>query len=571
MKGISRLIQQSSKLVFLAVCFVSAKSSFGSDLAGTPPLLAGVDAVLTERGIRRLEHDILPLLLKDLGYSLNEGNVPSWSYQSEKSIQLTSLPAEFLKHRATFEDLRDSVGKWLSGFDLQAPQLSLDARGIRYRTQPTQMGVVDLRPGPDGWILGKATVRFQHFAVSADEFTIRDLNNDWLGEASLEEAEIKMLSSNSTDLFASLQFAIRLSAVSGHLEIQVLSFDTNFSDMPVELTFRDIRLPEIRIEVGSAQVRDLAIRLRENVLKHRSTLVSSLQLFLVRYARENLPALLQTDLNFRWRRLMELALDSAPPGGISSDGSIDPFRWISVPSKLEWSSSRGVIDLSWKTGILDLAYPEKNALLHPFIERGRADFSVLGQMDFDLGIAVNPDLVTQAIGLSLQNRQLFGAVSLEDEVGNPSVLRLISPPVFDYDSRSSGRMLKAKIQFGLSKEKGSALYQILFKDSEAVIDAEVWIEVRPRGARSLDFYMSGIELSASQLREDSLKGAAFKRAIIRYVQKQLDLKARDLEKAPQLLTSYELSPSYLGIPVQVSRTAISPSGHVLVALEQLEN
>ena len=61
-----------------------------------PPLLPGVEAVLTPQGLRRLENATLPLLLKDLGYDVGQGGVSSWTYQSAAPSRLDSLPAEFV-------------------------------------------------------------------------------------------------------------------------------------------------------------------------------------------------------------------------------------------------------------------------------------------------------------------------------------------------------------------------------------------------------------------------------------------------------------------------------------------
>jgi hypothetical protein len=207
------------------------------------------------------------------------------------------------------------------------------------------------------------------------------------------------------------------------------------------------------------------------------------------------------------------------------------------------------------------------------VSRGAAQFESLGRQDYDLGLAINPDIITQAVAMSLKNRNLFEPRPLEEGADNPSVLRLVSAPEFtevsDVRDGKGRPAWVAKLRFGISKQESPGIYRSLFFDSEALIEATALIRAEVRSDREIDFVLAGIEVEESALVEDSVRSGLLKGFLRSYVKGELGAKARELLENPQILTTYELSPTYLGLPVSVKRVALDRQGYFLVALDQV--
>ena len=552
-------------------------SSISNSQAEVVHVQQGVQAIVTRTGLRRIETETAVPFLKGMGYQPEGGEIAEWRYESKGVIRLESLPAEFLRYKATFQDLRDLMVRWLRGFDLQAPRPALRVEGIRYQSKPTRLGISRLQSGNDGWVTGQLDGEFASFLVEAQRLSMMDRSNDWLGEFAVNSPSFRFDSYGKPEAQLKFQvpFAFRLKPDSRDFEIHFAPVQSNIGSIGVDFDFESLVLPEIKIEIGGTSSTEVTVRLRENVLKHREALVASLQIFIERYARESLPALLEEQTQVRWKDLLSFAVEIDPPGTASEERlSKEPgFKIENLVRGLEFDSNREALKVSWDVGVIDLKYRND---IFPSLQkssRGAAQFASLGREDYDLGLAINPDIITQAVAMSLKNRNLFEPQPMEEGADNPSVLRLVSAPEFTEvsDARDGkGRPAwVAKLRFGISKQESPGIYRSLFWDSEALIEATALIRAEVRSDREIDFVLAGIEVEESALVEDSVRSGLLKGFLRGYVKGELGAKARQLLENPQILTTYELSPSYLGLPVSVKRVGLDRQGYFLVALDQV--
>jgi hypothetical protein len=526
-----------------------------------------MEILVSPSGLRNLESEVVGPFLKDIGWDPEQWDAEAagkreWSYRSGTVIRLDELPAEFLRYRATFQDIADEIRPWLRGFEPRDPLPDASLPGLWYEAQPRRMGIRNVQGGEAGWIHAEFVAEFDWFHWGASRGTIRDLNNEWLGKVEFEEPQFR-----GRELKLSIPFSCRLLTGTRDFEIRLESVISNFDSISSEFTYKKVELPKIRLEIDGEVKGEFKIE--EKFRERQEELVGALQVFLQRYGRLKLAGDLNPHLASQWKNLLQIDLVLAPPG-TPDDQQIFPheqFLYQFLPAAFEYSSLGRYLRLGWDLRVRDLSFPDRSDGVHEYAARGKADFSALGGERFDVGVALNPDLVTHAMDLAIQNRGLFSPTPFDP--GDPTSLlyRIAGPPRFLGVQRleDGSAAWKVSVELGIRKP---GWYSTLFAGGEGRLRVVALVRPIVISEAVMDFQVSGLDLENSGLLPESVRTKLLKGLVHHYARKQLRLKDREYSKRPFSLYPFKLADAYLGVPMLLKSVTLDQTGHLLLALEQ---
>lgn len=244
------------------------------------------------------------------------------------------------------------------------------------------------------------------------------------------------------------------------------------------------------------------------------------------------------------------------------------FRIDYLPQHLEFDQNARRIHAAWEVNVTDLLFPDESLPSAEFSDRGHADFDALGTEKFDLGLSLNPDLITHAMDLSIRNRGLLKDIPDDASARHPTLFRLASPPIFEgVDNHPAfGRVWKARMTLGATLP---GLGSRFFRSNEAMLDVVALLAPRIRNSREIEFVLLGLDASRSRLVPDSIRTGAMKALVNAFARDALRRSAQGFERSTPVLYVYPLSPTYLGLPIRLRRAAIDSGGHLLLALDQV--
>jgi hypothetical protein len=527
-----------------------------------------LEVEVTPKGQKRLSNGVITPFLKSIGYDLgrwqakkpDEDQPAEWKIESEKPFRLDDLPAEFREYKATFEQIASEISELPLIF--HAPHPSVTVGDAWFESTPTRLGIENVNTTGAGYVSGDLVADFARFQVGAGSIRAHDRANAWLDSFELINPVL-----SGSELRFRVPFACRLKPGTREFEVRIGSIDNNFSAVQSGLEFERLKGPEI--EFRRDGITEGKVELDSILRKHQEKLIGALKVYLERYARLSLFETLNPYLASKWNGLLDLQIPLDPPGTKQNEfyPPGEQFIYHFLPNRFEQDSRNGSLQVGWDFELIDELAPDADhstGLKHGV--RERADFGTLGSQGHDVGLAINPDIISHALETAIKGRGLLGPTRIDEEAEESETYRLLGAPTFHGVLRETdgSQSWKTSIDIGL-KWKGWT--STLFFGREAQIHVTARIKPVLLGPRKIDFHVIGISLDESGVLDSSIKTRILKSMILSKAKKELRAKNAEITDEAISLYTFELEDEYLGLSFDVKGLKLDATGQLLLAMD----
>ena len=530
-----------------------------------------LEAEVTPKGQKRLDNGILVPFLKNIGVDLEHWQAgksdteesASLKIESERPFQLEELPADFRDYKDTFEQIAREISELPLQFS--APHPSVLISDLWFDSKPVRLGIANIKANAAGTLNGEIIADFAQFQIGARNILARDKANSWLESFNLVQPVL-----SGVELTFRIPFQCRLKPGTRDFDISIGSIENNFSDVRSEFDFELFKGPEIEFRRdGHIEGR---LELDSIFRKYQQDLIGALKVYIDRHARLSLFETLNPYLASHWKDLLDLQIPLDPPGTRKNEfyPPGEQFIYHFLPNRLEQDARTRSLRLGWDLELIDELAPDAahgSELEHAV--RSTSDFGPLDGANHDLGLAINPDIITHALEVAIQGRGLFGPTPIDDTDPSSETYRLVSAPVFQGVVREADGSLawKVGIDIGLSWKGWTSRF---FLDREAKLHITARIKPELTGPRKIDFKVTGLSLDESGLLESSVKARFLKGMIHGKTKKELRSRNARIESEAISLYTFELEDEYLGLSFDVKRANLDSNGKLLLALDQTQ-
>jgi hypothetical protein len=550
----------------------SASRIYRSTILSTPVTFAdyqkdminsAASVYVTPHGQDFFTKDMIETFLRN-GISLEDGDFAKWSPPSFDTIHLDSLSSPMQKFGPTLGSLRDTIKKWLIGFQFNDPKISLQVDGIDYKAEFRRLGV---RTDPvktmalqrDNSIIVDLELEIPAISLSVGSVRATDANNKSLGTFGVNQFSTTMASSSKPLKFR-VPIQINLDS-NHHVQIQALAVETNLQLVDLDWSFaHPLVLPVVQVVINGKASTLSYDQLEKDVLSKERDLAKAAQTFLKNYLAENGPKLLND--RFQEANLNTLLdeINSIPPIG-APDCILSPpdLLWGLEIQNLKLNQQFLQVDAN--SFVVD---PQKDDVAlpsQPHIDTP-ADLSDVDPSTYDIALALDQSFVDRLLQLSF-NRGYFANVKSGD-----TTIKLLQAPVISADP--SGQKGHVKLHLSIEnvvEAKGwtqSLKYFLAIRNPlQVAFDMDVKVVVDKENNR-IKLVENQVDLDSMVVDPSFIKNGLTKQVIAGvkdYFSKNVNA---PLTVTPSELANLPMPKSIIGVPLQINTVEAQTNGHFVL-------
>jgi hypothetical protein len=541
---------------------------------------------VTPRGMSYFETR-LQGILNNLGVNLDEGYFESFEWKSDRSygfddINLPPEKAELLGK------IRLLLSKWLVGFSLKEIRPGLQVGDTQYRAQFSRFALVTdeklMRSlgKTDGAVLA-IELEVKNMNIQTNRVRAFDLNNPFLGQVGADQVQVG-LGSVEKPLRIRLPFYVKINS-QGELEFQALQVASNLLETDLFVKYKKMVVPKIALEINGHRFEFNELELQKEAAALLPEILRVLKVQMDKFAREDLPRLLNEKAKQFFAGSLEEVQTMDPPGGESPNPN--PLLWGLKASRIQLAESL-LLDLS--AYVEDPLTPNR-ALKSQLASRGAPTFTAVKSSDYDIAMSIDRGMINRVLQHSFE-RKLFENINMGEETNpqtcevvagkgsQPRFLRLSETPAIDYVVRGDAHLLPAnqtflKISTKVQVPEGTVrgLKKALLNDNFE-LNLNLIAKMKSLGPQGMQILFHDIDLESLKLDEEYLTpiGLLFKSSVLKAIREEMENTSRCWKvKENALPGTLPLPPEVLGLRLEVKKLGMDPRGHLVMYLNYIQN
>jgi hypothetical protein len=490
---------------------------------------------VTSRG-QRLFSDHLMDVLTNQGIVVNENYFPAFNYVSKAPIKLDDLAKNQPEQFAMLVKVREFFQQYLIGIQFKDFLPSVQVGSSEYVADISRLSLVTDEAlmkslgKPDGAVLA-VELSVRNLQAEADGVTVKDLQNPWIGQVGVQAPQLS-LASKDTPMIARMPFYVRVDD-NGFLQFQALKIDENIDQIPVEVKYQKLLLPEIEYKiVGQEDAYHIKMndtQFKQLVDDHLPDGIKLVRQYVRDFLQNDFTNMLnekaQASLKKQLEQVQSIAAPNTPPG--------DTRPALSLGLSLK---SLNLVNSQWSVVLdaflEDTMYNQPTPFWPKSGARGVPTFN-FDPNSYDVGIAVDRAVFNRAIQLAT-NRNNFKKLNLPScpaDNSKPMDIELRPGPSIDFNSKVMAKSaLEAPIALNveafvtLPDDMKSKFGIPILKDRLHLgLKYQAIIKPTTPGSSQLSIYPTGIDIDSVLVYEDSLRfiGKLFAGKVLKEVKDQL--------------------------------------------------
>jgi len=546
-------------------------------------LSKGIQIQITKRGGRLFDQK-LSSLFYNLGISFDEAYLEPIKWESDVSYNFDQLDVS-PEQKEILISLRNILRNWFH-FPFQDVKPAVQIGSSGYQAVFNRFAIV----GDEALLnkLGKKEgavlvleLEIKEMNVAADSIKLYDLNNPFLGEVGLVNAQLKIAGGKSP-LKIRVPFYTRINN-QGIPEFQAVGIEQNVDQIDLELTYRKILTPKIQLTInGITKDMDTA-ELEKQLAELIPQGLVEVRKYISDFASKQLPELLNTKAREQLVKAVEEIKPLDPPG-VDSNTTI-PFQWGLQMKGLHQNQG---LYLTLDTFIEDPQNPYSK-LIPGSTATGAPLMNTIPKDQFDMALGVDRGMINRMLQLSFE-RRYFDQIPLDGEGNKNSKcatkqssttgksLKLLSqplvlPPDWNKVPQPQWGETFAKIHLHVQVPEGT----ITGSDSWALKDQfkiqfDVIVKLKNMNNKIV-IQLWSADLDSIQLDESALTfwgKTFFKETVMNGLRTEFSSMSEQWKCEGTLIPGNIPVPEIFGIKVNVKHLVMEPQGQLILYLEYKE-
>jgi hypothetical protein len=516
-------------------------------------------------------------ILKMFGYNLAKGAFPEGTYGGKQDIDLDDLERRYPEPGKLIKQFRGLLTDWLVGLQLNPHRPAFQVGESEYAAELTQLSML-----PDQQLMTQLGLKdgavlvvefkMKKLVAAAAYAKIKDLNNPDLGEVGLEEVSIKM-GSDESPLFIRIPVYVKVNQ-QGDLQFQVISFDQNISEVPVEIKYKSLITPKLVVKLNGKEYPLNTKKIDELFNQHVPDIMAKAREYITDFAKTDLPSKLDAWAAENFIKKIEEVQYMPPPGDPRNppvsctaeekalNDTSDYYLWGIVLKKLFLNNDLN-IDFS---AYVEDPMARRHAPIDPRLgARGKAPLAG-EKIPHDLGVSLDRAVINRVLQHSF-NRGYFEKVSQDDG----TFIKLAKAPVVDYvPARTATKPTETYMKITVDiayKPTGASAFVI---KNPSVIGVDIITKLVPNDCS--DFEIQLIDIDPNSIRFDksnlTLAGRLLPfNTIMNGIKSELAKTTAPWKTKKTILPgTFSILPKFPGYRMDLQKVSFSPSGHILMYL-----
>ncbi|MFN7903644.1 MAG: hypothetical protein ACK5P5_00520 [Pseudobdellovibrionaceae bacterium] len=566
---------QSSKAILASVGFLLF-SSFAlaqTDIPAAPQAKNYIDdsvfVRITDRGQSYFDKNFQSILFS-LGFDIREGQFDSQTVHMDP-INLDELKELDPEKAELLMNIREVFAKYFVGPKLQDHRLKIRLGNSIYRAQIKKLGLIADREalaklGKSTGAILKIQLEIPKLTLAMKDIIVNDVNNPWLGDFGLNSPQMTI---GSADAPIAIQVPLYVYVDSkGKLQFESQKMTHNISEVPLDIAFKDLIIPQIKIVINGTELTLNMPELEKLLREQLPPLVGEVRGFVDQWIEKDLPAQLSKMAEEMLSNSIEQT-SSIPSIALTHSGPNPHLVW---GIRLTRMNQADQFDLWLKSYLEDPTNKSQIPLIDQEKSKKLVNLNHLKSSEYDVGIGVSAAILNRMARLSFLrgnfNKIPFGKGNEVKVLENPT-LELVNTPTTD---GSIIVRMKAKLELKVGGSNAS-----FFKNGLLKLQGSILLKVKPspnREAFELSFFQvpeSEIVLDNSSILGIFLglgKGIVGSQ-VLSQIRDQNQVWATQPDEAK--IDSTIPLPVLLGINFKMKRLAVDPNSFIVLYTEYKKN
>lgn len=524
---------------------------------------------ITDRGQTYFTRNFQSILFS-LGFDIREGQFGSQTIETDP-INLEELQQLDPEKARLLIMIREVFTKYLVGPKLEDHRLKIRLGSSTYRAEIKKLGLIADRKALQQ--LGKSTgavlklqLEIPKLSLALKDLVVSDMNNPWLGNFGLDNPRIT-IGSSETPLAIQVPLYVYVDS-KGRLQFEAQTITHNVSEVPLDISFKDLVLPQIKITINGTELSLNMPELEKLLREQLPPLVGQIRGYVDQWIQTDLPA----QLNKMAEEMLGNAIEQT-----SSIPSIEMTNAKPGPNlvwgiKLTSLNHKDQFDLWMKSYIEDPTNKSSIPLLDQEKSLKKVSLNHMKSDDYDVGIGVSSGILNRLSRLSY----LRGNYS-RIPFGQGNVVRVTENPrleILSGNDSSDGILVKMKASMELKVGGTNAAF---FKDGTLKLSGSIILRVKPSSNREA-FELSFVQVPESDivLDESTISGVFLgigkglvKSKVMDQIREQNQVWAN--KPAEAKINSPIPLPVLLGINFKIKKLAADPNQFIVLYTEYKKN
>ena len=521
-------------------------------------LESSVKVQLTKRGQNYFYQNLEDVLFLN-GVSVRKINLPEWRFEAREAIDLDHLPPELGRYQESIIKLRDTLRKWLTGFELKDPRFAAMVKDFRYAAQFSRMGVrIDNdeteRLGIRDGAVFVVDIEMPQMQVSAVSLRGTDLGNSEFGEIGLNNFRFG-LAKDSKPFKISVPFLMQANEREG-TRVHGLEIQTNLQSLKLDFDYASpLVIPEMGVILNGKRYMVDPAGLERDLRAQQPKLLKDLQTYLKEAAVKQLPEMITKIGQQRADTYREMRILNPP--GLKNPRPLDMFRYFIAPQAM--TNERDYLEMKLYSVVEDPQNPGSPGLLRSSISGVDPKIPARDRSTYDAAVAVNEGMFNRSIQLSHQRGYFKKVITRRGKE-----IRLGEPPVFKFGEGGGPNNLKLKLvvemdSHGWDKIAISGGFVRIF------VDANVRIKKSSRGSFMLE--VISLDHDSIEVDPDCIRFGILKPLVYKKVYEEMDFASQDYGRLPEVVLDEFPMPAFFGVPTKLVGWEALPSGFLAVYVQ----
>jgi len=548
---------------FLLLLILSLAATHTSFAADDPLITNAVGVFFSPRGQSYFRNNLEDLLYRN-GWVIGQGHFPEgWKWEATEPLPLEHLPAEMSSYQPIIHTVRDTLTRWLVGFEFKDPLLSLSLTEASYQIAFQRLGLKadydGLRKlGIDHAVLVNLEIAISDLQLKAGKIRLKDGNNPFLGEIGMDKAIIT-LSKKSPPIKLRVPFVLELNQHSG-LKVTVLPVMSNLEATTLSTGFASpMVLPKLEIIVNGKRMPLNYKTVEADFRKQLPKLFLMAQDLLKEKLETTLPAtltsFLQAKIDEKATELTEVS--ELDPPGLENANPKDRFRFGMVPEEVE--HTKDYLFLGISAFITDPKVSPYGASIAPKeTASGSPEIHPTDPEGYDIAFAINQGLLNRALELSF-NRGYYDKVSS----GPSSSVRLLEPPRFQFESDPASKSGRIRLRLNIRKKVSG--WDLIAVEGHLNVAFDMIIRMEKNKKGGLDFLMEKIDTDSVVVDGSTSRFGFLRGKVMAAVWDEVREKNAALKITPEMAKeNFPIPSSLIGLPLAMTAMEVLSNGYLVV-------
>lgn len=565
------LIKKYSLLLFVLLFQVSAFAQ--SDI---PPVVNTKNYIdnsvfvrITDRGQSYFSKNFQKILFS-LGFDISEGQFEEQTITTDP-IDLEELKKVDAEKAQLLIMIREVFAKYFVGPKLQEHRLRIRLGDSIYRAEIKKLGLVADRAALKQ--LGKTTgavlkiqLEIPKLSLALKDLVVSDVNNPWLGNFGLQNPQITV-GNSETPLTVQVPMYVSIDS-KGRLQFAAQNITHNVSDVPLDIAFKDLILPQVKVIINGTELSLNMPELEKLIREQLPSLIGEVRGYVDQWIQTDLPAQLNKIATDMLSNSIEQT-SSIPSIAIDRKAPNPNLAW---GIKLTHLTQQDQLDLWFKSYLEDPTNKSLVPLLKQEMSTQKVSLSHLKKEDYDVGIAVSSAILNRLARMSYL-RGNFNQIPF----GKGNVVRVTENPTLEVvAAQTSDDSIIVRMKSKLDLKVGG-VNAAFFKNGILKLQASILLKVKPSANREA-FEISFYQVPESEVvpDESTILGIAFglgkgfiKDQVYGQIRSQNQVWAANPAEAK--LDSPIPIPVLLGINFKIKKLAVDPNNFIVLYSEYKKN